>query len=120
MLEFKKEILSGLRDFTGLSIYLPQQEIGNIVFPLLTLEMEVSDDETTLDHKVRTHAVKFDIFFYSDDIEEVLTNSAIKQYFHSLGFRCTYESNPGKTHHWYKQYQFECVVYIKDEDYIIL
>lgn len=120
MLELRREINRGLKEHTGLNVYLPQQEISGLVFPLLTLEMEVSDNERTLSKEVYSYTIKFDVHLYTDDIEEILSNDSVKEYFHSLGIRCTYESNPSKSHHWYKQYQFECEVRIKNEDYIIL
>lgn len=120
MLELRKEIINGLKLKTGLDIYLPYQEIGGLEFPLLTLEMQVADDERNLDKEVYSYSVKFDVHLYADDVEEILTNELVKEYFHSLGIRCTYESSPTLSHHWYKQYQFECEVRVLHENYIIL
>lgn len=120
MLELRKEIISGLKNLTQLNIYHPYQEVGGLLFPLLTLEMEVSDSERNLDKEVYSYKVKFDIHLYADDVQEVLTNGLVKEYFHSLGIKCTYESSPTLSHHWYKQYQFECEVAIQGNDYIIL
>lgn len=120
LINLRKEIISGLKEKTGLNIYHPYQEVGGLLFPLLTLEMTVADDERNLDKEVYSYKVKFDIHLYADNIEEVLTNGLVKEYFHSLGIRCTYESSPTLSHHWYKQYQFECEVVIKGKNYIIL
>lgn len=120
MLDLRKEIIKGLKLKTGLQVYHPYQEIGGLVFPLLTLEMTVADDERNLNKEVYSYTVKFDIHLYADDIEEVLTNGLVKEYFQSLGIRCTYESSPTLSHHWYKQYQFECEVRVMNENYIIL
>lgn len=120
MLELRKEIIQGLRQATDLNIYTPYQEIAGLLFPLITLEMEVADDVRNLSKEIFSYSVKFDIHLYMDDVEELLTNDSIKEYFHSLGIRCTYESSVSKSHHWYKQYRFECEITIKDEDYIII
>lgn len=120
MLELRKELIKGLKEHTGLNVYLPYQEISGLTFPLITLEMSVADGERTLNHGVVSYSVSFDIYIYADSVEELLNNEQIKKYFHLVGMRCTYESNPSLSHHWYKQYQFECEVWVRKEDYIIL
>ena len=120
LLELRKEITKGLKNYTSLNVYLPYQEIGGLTFPLLTLELEVSDNERTLNRETVTYTVKFDVYLYSDNINELISNNKVREYFNSLGIKCSYESKPSKSHHWYKQYRFECDVRIDDNNNYIL
>lgn len=120
MLELRKEITRGLKQSTGLNVYLPYQEIAGLQFPLITLELQVSDGRQNLNHGTLTYTVRFDVYFYSEDVEELLRNDSIREYFNTLGIKCIYESQPSKSHHWYRQYQFECEIQVKNENYIIL
>ena len=120
MLELRKEISRGLKQHTGLNVYLPYQQISGLTFPLITLEMQVLDNEQTLNHKVISYSVTFDVYLYTDNVEELLSNETIKEYFHLLGMRCSYESQPSKSHHKYRQYQFQCELQVKNDNYIIL
>lgn len=120
MIELRKEVNRGLKQYTGLNVYLPYQEIGELQFPLITLEMQVADDRQNLNHKVMSYSITFDIYLYANSVEELLNNTKVKEYFYSLGMRCSYESQPSKSHHWYKQYQFKCELQVKNDNYIIL
>ena len=120
MLELRKEITRGLKQSTGLNVYLPYQEIAGLQFPLITLELQVSDGRQNLNHDTLTYTVRFDVYFYSEDVEELLRNDSIREYFNTLGIKCIYESQPSKSHHWYRQYQFECEIQVKNGNYIIL
>lgn len=120
MIDLRKETIAELTNATGLKVYSSYQEIsGLIVFPLLSFDMEVSDSERTLNHETVTYRVKLDIAFYSDDATEILTNETIKTCLHGMGFTCTYESTLHKSHHWYKEFQFEAYVRKDGENYII-
>jgi hypothetical protein len=121
MLELRKEITRGLKQSTGLNVYLPYQEIAGLHFPLITLEMQVSDGRQNLNHETLTYTVRFDVYLYSEDVEELFTHGeSIREYFKTQGLKCIYESQPSKSHHWYRQYQFECVIQVRNENYIIL
>ena len=100
MLELRKEITRGLKQHTGLNVYLPYQEIAGLQFPLISLEMQVADGRRNLNHGTLTYSVKFDVYMYSDDVEQLLQDGSIKDYFNTLGIKCIYESQPSKSHHW--------------------
>lgn len=119
MIDLRKEIIAELTNATGLKVFSSYQEISGLVFPLLSFDMEVSDSERTLNHETVTYHVKLDITIYSDDATEILTNETIKTCLHGMGFTCTYESTLHKTHHWYKEFQFEAYVRKDGENYII-
>lgn len=120
MINLRKEVISGLSNFTGLNVYLPYQEIGGLQFPLITFDMLVVDGRQNLNHGILTYSVTFDVYLYQEDVTELLQNNSIKEYFKTLGIKCSYESQPSKSHHWYRQYRFTCEIEIKNENYIIL
>ena len=69
MLELRKEINRGLKQYTGLNVYLPYQELnGELQFPLITLEMQVADSRQNLNHKVMSYSITFDIYLYANSV----------------------------------------------------
>lgn len=123
MIEFRKLINEGLAEHTGLMIYLPQQEMSGLTesdFPLITLDMEFQDGVRTYNQEVVTQKVYIEVYLYASDIEEVVLNGSIVQYFSKTGLTKVRESQVGRTHHWYKSYQFKADVQ-KDEqgNYVI-
>lgn len=122
MIELRKLVVKGLSDAVALPIFLPSTELsGELPFPLLTLEITQSDGGQVLNHDVYDYSITFEIYFFSDDVEYILTHeNLIKEYFHSLGIKMIYESKVSRSHHWFKQYQFRCTMQVKDENYIIL
>ncbi len=123
MVEFRQLINTELMDDTGVNVYLPYQEMSGLTeddFPLITLEVEYQDGARTYNNQVITQIVYVEVYLYAPSIEAVLLNESIVQYFAKRGFTKVRESKVGRTHHWYKSYQFKAHVQ-KDEqgNYII-
>lgn len=123
MIGFRKFINEGLAEHTGLKVYLPQQEMSGLTesdFPLITLDMEFQDGVRTYNQEVVTQKVYIEVYLYASDIEEIVLNESIVQYFSKTGLTKVRESQVGRAHHWYKSYQFKADVQ-KDEqgNYVI-
>lgn len=122
MIEFRKQIHEGLTQQTGLSIYLPYQAMSGLEpsdFPLITVDMEFQDGVRTYNQEVVTQIVYVEVYLYTTTLETLLENESIVQYFSQTGFTKVRESRVGKTHHWYKSYQFKGQVQKHEQDYTI-
>ncbi len=120
MIEFRKLIHDGLTQQTGLSIYLPYQAMSGLEpsdFPLLTVDMDFQDGVRTYNQEVVTQVVYVEVYLYTPTLEPLLENESIVQYFSKTGFTKVRESKVGKTHHWYKSYQFKAHVQKSDQGY---
>lgn len=122
MIEFRKLIHEGLTQQTGLSVYLPYQAMSGLEpsdFPLLTVDMDFQDGIRTYNQEAVTQMVNVEVYLYAPTIEAVLMNKSVVQYFSQMGFTKIRESKMGKTHHWYKSYQFKAHVQTIGQDYMI-
>lgn len=122
MIEFRKLIHEGLTQQTGLSVYLPYQAMSGLEpsdFPLLTVDMDFQDGIRTYNQEAVTQMVNVEVYLYAPTIEAILMNESVVQYFSRMGFTKIRESKMGKTHHWYKSYQFKAHVQKIGQDYMI-
>ena len=122
MIEFRELIQEGLIQQTGLSVYLPYQAMSGLEpsdFPLLTVDMDFQDGIRTYNQEAVTQMVNVEVYLYAPTIDGILMNESVVQYFSQMGFTKIRESKVGKTHHWYKSYQFKAHVQKIGQDYMI-